>query len=131
MWKNVRKDKAKSLKPRDRVFATIGREPVDQIPWTLDIGAIEGLSPSLLDLFEKKTGYESTDEYFNYDIRKIESELTANVPGATGNLSLRTSIDAQKQKYIRERYFPDLPLTARMGRKGEKDDRLSYTSYSC
>ncbi|GAH33068.1 unnamed protein product [marine sediment metagenome] len=119
------------MKPRDRVFATIGREPVDQIPWTLDIGAIEGLSPSLLDLFEKKTGYESTDEYFNYDIRKIESELTANVPGATGNLSLRTSIDAQKQKYIRERYFPDLPLTARMGRKGEKDDRLSYTSYSC
>ena len=106
------------MNSRDRIFATIRREAVDKIPWTLDIGAIEGLSPPLLDLFKKKTGCKSTDEYFNYDIRKIESELTANVPGATGDLSLRTSNNVQKQKYIRERYLPDLPLTARMDEWG-------------
>lgn len=106
------------MKPRDRVFATIRKEPTDQIPWTLDIGAIEGLSPPLLNLFRNKTGYENPEEYFNYDIRKIESELTANVPGATGDLNLRTSVNSEKQKYIRERYLPDLPLTARLDEWG-------------
>jgi len=106
------------VKPRDRVFATIRKEPTGQIPWTLDIGAMEGLSPPLLNLFRKKTGYENPEEYFNYDIRKIESELTANVPGATGDLSLRTPVNLEKQKHIRERYLPDLPLTARLDERG-------------
>lgn len=106
------------MKPRDRVFAIIRREPVDQISWTLDIGAIEGLSPPLLELFRRRTGYKSPEEYFNYDIRKIESELTANIPGATGDLNLRKSINLEKQKYIREKYLPDLPLEARLDEWG-------------
>jgi len=111
------------MNPRERVFAAIERKPPDCVPWTLDVGAFEGLSPTLLEIFKSKTGCESPEEYFNYDIRKIECELTANVPGATGDLSLRSTSDFEK--YIREKYLPELPSAARVDEWG-----IGYTKAS-
>jgi len=43
--------------------------PASWIPFTLDIGAIPGMTGPILRQFEEKTGADTPAEYFNYDFR--------------------------------------------------------------
>ncbi|MBD3308903.1 hypothetical protein GF339_21005 [candidate division KSB3 bacterium] len=45
-----------------------GGEP-DWMPFTLDVGAIPGLTKPILKRFAQETGREHPEEYFNYDFR--------------------------------------------------------------
>lgn len=41
------------------------------IPYTLDVGAIPGLTKPIMDRFRQKTGSEQPEEFFDYDFRTV------------------------------------------------------------
>ncbi len=66
------------------------------IPFTLDIGAISGLTEPILKQFKEVTGSEKPDEYFDYDFRTCS--LTAQFGGEDparyhGDTPMETSFD--------------------------------------
>ncbi len=51
---------------RDRILAAIKREKPDRVPKNMRC------CPEIIELFKKKTGMESMDDYFGYDMRFVQ-----------------------------------------------------------
>ncbi len=78
------------MSPRERVFCTFRHQLPDRMPFTLDVGASDGIDITYLEIFRKQTGATDPAEFFDYDIRHITTPL---MPG-TNDFS---------------RYYADLP----------------------
>lgn len=60
---------AEELSFRENLRKAAQGGPASWIPFTLDIGAIPGMTGPILRQFEEKTGEDTPAEYFNYDFR--------------------------------------------------------------
>lgn len=56
---------------RDNFYRLVKGNSPDWIPFTLDIGAIQGFTAPVLRRFFKETGSNEPEEYFNYDFRRF------------------------------------------------------------
>ena len=61
------------MNSRERIFLTLKRKKLaDKIPWTFNLGAIQGINPGLLQRYKQYMNISKPlSEYFNYDIATV------------------------------------------------------------
>jgi len=84
------------MNSRERILTTLRREVPDRVPTNARP------SSSILKLFREKTGMESMEEYFQYDLRFVRYEETAHFP------AIAPMKDFSSVSQLEEYPFPDV-----------------------
>jgi uroporphyrinogen decarboxylase len=66
------------LTPRERVYAAVRYDRPDRIPWTLNFGWTQGLTPQFEEIYVEATGIKDYNAYYNFDIRPVDSAIRLN-----------------------------------------------------
>jgi uroporphyrinogen decarboxylase len=67
-----------TMTPRERVYAAVRHKHPDRIPWTLNFGWTQGLTPQFQEIFSAATGIKDYNEFYNFDIRPVDSAIRLN-----------------------------------------------------